>query len=82
MRLAEERGLILIEDAAQSLGSRFPDGRHIGRAGKVGCFSFSMPKVVTTGQGGCVITDDDEVAFRLGRLKDFGRAAARGRRPR
>ena len=73
VRLAEERGLILIEDAAQSLGSRFPDGRHIGRAGKVGSFSFSAPKIITTGQGGCLITDDDEVANRLRRLKDFGR---------
>ena len=62
VRLAEERGLILIEDAAQSLGSRFPDGRHIGRAGKVGSFSFSASKVITTGQGGCLITDDGEVA--------------------
>jgi perosamine synthetase len=75
VRLAAERGLILIEDAAQSLGSCFPDGRHIGRAGKVGCFSFSTPKVVTTGQGGCLITDDDDIAFRVSRLKDFGRAA-------
>jgi perosamine synthetase len=74
-RLAEERGLILIEDAAQSLGSRFPDGRHIGRAGKVGSFSFSTQKVITTGQGGCLITDDHEVANRLRRLKDFGRSA-------
>jgi perosamine synthetase len=71
----EERGLMLIEDAAQSLGSRFPDGRHIGRSGKVGTFSFSAPKVITTGQGGCVITDDGEVARRLRQLKDFGRAA-------
>jgi perosamine synthetase len=75
VRLAEEGGLILIEDAAQSLGSRFPDGRHIGRAGKIGSFSFSAPKVITTGQGGCLITDDDEVARRLRRLKDFGRVA-------
>lgn len=75
VRLVAERGLILIEDAAQSLGSRFPDGRHIGRAGKVGSFSFSAPKVISTGQGGCLITDDGEVARRLRRLKDFGRAA-------
>jgi perosamine synthetase len=75
VRLVEQRGLILIEDAAQSLGSRFPDGRHIGRAGQIGSFSFSALKVITTGQGGCLITDDAEVARRLRRLKDFGRAA-------
>jgi perosamine synthetase len=73
--LADKHGLALIEDAAQSLGSRFPDGRHIGSVGKVGCFSFSVPKIITTGQGGCLITNDDGIAERLRKLKDFGRAA-------
>ena len=73
--LANKHGLALIEDAAQSLGSYFPDGRHIGSAGKVGSFSFSVPKIITTGQGGCLITNDDEIAERLRRLKDFGRIA-------
>jgi perosamine synthetase len=72
--LAEEFGLILIEDAAQSLGSYYPSGLHIGRVGKVGSFSFSAPKIISTGQGGALITDDDEVAFKLRRLKDFGRS--------
>jgi perosamine synthetase len=72
--LARERGLVLLEDAAQSLGSHFPDGRHVGRAGKVGSFSFSAPKIISTGQGGALITDDDDIAFRLRRLKDFGRS--------
>jgi perosamine synthetase len=73
--LADKHGLALIEDAAQSLGSHFPDGRHIGSAGKVGCFSFSVPKIITTGQGGCLITNDDKIAERLRRLKNFGRIA-------
>jgi perosamine synthetase len=73
--LAKEQGLALIEDAAQSLGSVYPDGRHIGRAGIIGSFSFSAPKIISTGQGGALITDDDEVASRLRRLKDFGRAS-------
>jgi perosamine synthetase len=73
--LADKHGLALIEDAAQSLGSRFPDGRHIGSVGKVGCFSFSVPKIITTGQGGCLITNDDGIAQRLRMLKDFGRTA-------
>lgn len=73
--LADKHGLALIEDAAQSLGSRFPDGRHIGSAGTIGSFSFSVPKIITTGQGGCLITNDDEIAARLRKLKDFGRAA-------
>ena len=73
-KLASQNNLILIEDSAQSLGSFYPDGRHVGRAGKVGSFSFSAPKIISTGQGGALITDDDEVAFRLRRLKDFGRS--------
>ncbi len=72
--LTKERSLILIEDAAQSLGSRYPDGRHMGLAGVAGSFSFSAPKVISTGQGGCVITNDDQIARRLKKLKDFGRS--------
>ncbi len=73
-KLAIERNLLLIEDAAQSLGSFYPDGRHIGRAGLVGSFSFSAPKIISTGQGGALITDDDSIAAKLRRLKDFGRS--------
>jgi perosamine synthetase len=73
--LAAERGLILIEDAAQSLGSFYPDGRHIGTAGAVGSFSFSAPKIISTGQGGCLVTDDDAINAKLRSLKDFGRSA-------
>lgn len=72
--LASEFGLALIEDAAQSLGSCYPDGRHVGRVGRVGSLSFSAPKIISTGQGGALITDDDEIALRLRRLKDFGRS--------
>lgn len=72
--LCAERGIALIEDSAQALGSFYPDGRHIGRAGRVGSFSFSMPKVISTGQGGALITDDDALAARLRKLKDFGRS--------
>lgn len=72
--LAAKHDLVLIEDAAQSLGSHYSDGRHVGRAGQVGSFSFSAPKIISTGQGGALITDDDEVAFKLRRLKDFGRS--------
>lgn len=73
-KIADDHGLTIIEDAAQSLGSFYPDGRHIGRAGTVGSFSFSAPKIISTGQGGALITDNDDVAARLRLLKDFGRS--------
>lgn len=72
--LCKKYNLILIEDAAQSLGSYYPDGFHIGRKGLAGSFSFSAPKIISTGQGGAIITDDDIVAQNLRRLKDFGRS--------
>lgn len=71
--LAKEHGLALIEDSAQSLGSFYEPGLHVGTAGDVGSFSFSMPKIISTGQGGCLVTNDDEIAGRLRKLKDFGR---------
>ena len=73
-KLALEKNIFLIEDAAQSLGSFYPDGRHIGRAGLIGSFSFSSPKIISTGQGGALITNDDAIAYKIRRLKDFGRS--------
>lgn len=72
--LCNEKGLMLLEDSAQSLGSFYPDGKHQGTVGLAGSFSFSAPKIISTGQGGAVITNDDEMAQRLKRLKDFGRS--------
>lgn len=66
------KGIVLIEDAAQSLGS-FCNGRHLGRFGEIGSFSFSAPKIITTGQGGALITDDDVLSDRIKKLRDFGR---------
>jgi perosamine synthetase len=70
--LAQRRGVFLVEDAAQSLGS-FQDGRHLGTFGAVGSFSFSAPKVITTGQGGALVTDDEKLFKRILLVRDFGR---------
>jgi perosamine synthetase len=72
--LAKKYNIVLLEDSAQSLGSFYPDGRHQGSVGLVGSFSFSTPKIISTGQGGALVTNDDDVAFKLKRLKDFGRS--------
>ena len=60
-------GLVLIEDAAESLGSVY-HGRHTGRFGRVGVLSFNGNKIITTGGGGAVLTDDAELAARLRHL--------------
>ena len=70
----KDNKLILLEDSAQALGSFYPDGIHQGRKGIAGSFSFSAPKIISTGQGGAIITDDDELAYNVSRLKDFGRS--------
>ena len=68
----KKRNIHLIEDAAQSLGS-FCNGKHLGRYGVIGSFSFSAPKIITTGQGGALITDNDDLADEIKKIRDFGR---------
>jgi perosamine synthetase len=72
--LCRVNNILLLEDAAQALGSFFPDGVHIGTKGVMGSFSFSTPKIISTGQGGCIVTDSDELNHKLRKLKDFGRS--------
>lgn len=68
----KKHNLFLVEDAAQALGSHW-QGKHIGTFGEVGSFSFSVPKIITTGQGGALVTAREDLAQKLRRLKDFGR---------
>jgi perosamine synthetase len=68
----KDMGLVLVEDSAQSCGCRV-DGKHFGTFGVMGCFSLSTPKIISTGQGGFVITNDDELARKLRMIKNFGR---------
>jgi perosamine synthetase len=75
LSLCRERKVVVVEDAAQSLGS-FHQGRHVGRCGRVASFSFSMPKIVTTGQGGALITDDEELFQTIELIRNFGRRQA------
>jgi perosamine synthetase len=70
----ESHGLRFIEDAAEALASKDPaTGRYLGTLGNAGAFSFSPNKIVTSGQGGLVVTNDDEIALKIRELKDQGR---------
>lgn len=60
MALANARGIPVIEDAAHSLGTTW-HGRNIGTIGKIGCFSFQSYKLLNAGEGGILITDDDDI---------------------
>ncbi|MGE5799384.1 MAG: DegT/DnrJ/EryC1/StrS family aminotransferase [Syntrophaceae bacterium] len=70
--IAAQKGLYLLCDAAEALGSRYRD-RYLGTFGDAGCFSFSANKTITTGQGGLIATANTEVYHRLLELKDQGR---------
>jgi perosamine synthetase len=72
--LCDKKGISLIEDAAQSLGS-FYQGKHLGNYGAIGSFSFSVPKIITMGQGGALITNDEELYKKICKIKDFGRVS-------
>jgi perosamine synthetase len=71
--LAGRHDLRVVEDAAEALGSSF-SGSPLGSFGDAAAFSFAPTKLVTTGQGGVVVTDDPAVATRVRELKDHGRA--------
>lgn len=72
--LAERRGLWMLEDAAQGVGVRWR-GQHVGTFGQIGVLSFYGNKTITTGEGGVVLTDDEELARICYRLKNHGRDA-------
>ena len=65
--ICNEYGIVLIEDAAESLGSSFQDS-HTGTIGKIGTFSFNGNKIITTGGGGMVVTNDEQLADRIKHL--------------
>jgi perosamine synthetase len=70
--IADDKGLILIEDAAESLGTTI-DGRNVGTFGDSSIFSFCANKVISTGEGGCVVTDDAKLYNRFKLIRSHGR---------
>jgi dTDP-4-amino-4,6-dideoxygalactose transaminase len=76
-KLAAERGLVLIEDAAQAHGSEWR-GRRAGSFGLAGSFSFQNSKVITSGEGGMLTTNDDGFAERCRAFVNQGRRAGEG----
>lgn len=73
LAIASDRGVHLVEDAAQAHGARY-SGRTAGSFG-TGCFSFYATKNITTGEGGMITTSDDELADRLRVLRNQGMRA-------
>jgi len=70
--LKHKDNILIVEDACQSFGSKHGD-KFLGTFGNVGCLSFSPHKILSAGNGGCVVTNDDNIALQARRLKNFGR---------
>jgi perosamine synthetase len=66
-------GASLVEDSAQALGAKTPDGVSFGLIGDIASFSLSPHKIVSTGQGGMLTTNDPYYYDQIEKLKDFGR---------
>ena len=73
--ICDEKGIFLIEDAAHAHGATI-DGRKAGTLGTAGSFSFYPTKVLTTGEGGIITTDDDNIYKKAVSLRDHGRDEA------
>lgn len=69
--IAEKHSLYIIEDACQSLGSTYK-GRQTGTIGDLGCYSFYPSKVLTTGEGGAIATNNKELADKLRMIRNHG----------
>jgi len=70
--LCEERNITIVEDASESLGTFYKEGKykgkHTGTIGKLGCISFNGNKIITTGGGGMILTNDQELAKKASYL--------------
>ena len=69
---SKKHNIRIIEDTAHAIGSYY-NGKHSGNMSDVAAFSFSIPKIITTGQGGMLITNNKKIYEKCLAIKDFGR---------
>jgi len=69
--IASKHSLHVIEDACQSLGSTY-NGKQTGSMSEIGCFSFYASKVLTSGEGGAIVTNNKEIADRIRMIRNHG----------
>ncbi|MFX0174819.1 MAG: DegT/DnrJ/EryC1/StrS family aminotransferase [Candidatus Hodarchaeota archaeon] len=69
--IANDNGIYIIEDACQSIGAKY-NGKKVGSIGDIGCFSFYPSKNITTGEGGMITTNSDELAEQCRLIRHHG----------
>ncbi len=69
--VCEKHNLILVEDSAQAMGASYK-GKFAGTIGKVGCYSFDFFKIITCGEGGAIVTNDEQVYRNADMYSDHG----------
>lgn len=70
-RIAGEHNLWVVEDAAQGVGARY-DGKYLGTIGDIGCYSFHVTKNITCGEGGALLTNNDDLGYRAETIAEKG----------
>ena len=70
-KIANKKGIYIIEDAAQAMFSKF-NGKYLGTLGDFGCFSLGVTKLITSGQGGFVVTNDKDAYEKLNLIRTHG----------
>ncbi|MFL0251070.1 DegT/DnrJ/EryC1/StrS family aminotransferase [Clostridium neuense] len=78
MDIARRYKLRVIEDAACALGAEYK-GKKVGTIGDIGCFSFHARKPITTGEGGILVTNDEEIAKKVEILRNHGEEIINGK---
>jgi len=71
MEIVKKHNLFLIEDCAEAHGAEYK-GKKVGTFGAINCYSFYGNKIITTGEGGMCLTDNDELDAKMRMLKDMG----------
>lgn len=76
LEIAQRHNLFVIEDAAEAHGAEYK-GKRAGQLGQIGTFSFYGNKIITTGEGGMIVTNDDTLARKMRQIKGQGQDPAR-----
>lgn len=71
MHIRDKYGVKIIEDACQAIGSKY-HGKYAGTIGDCGVYSFNQSKQISTGEGGCLVTNNDEIEFRARLVRNHG----------